>query len=81
MPELRLGSRMCYCDTCGVYFGGDKAFDMHRVGRHEPYERRCLTADEMVNHGLECRNEVWRQKAAKDRPAHWAKAETVEEDA
>lgn len=31
-PRLRPGSRACRCSVCGEYFGGERAFDEHRVG-------------------------------------------------
>lgn len=42
------------CRSCGIDFGSVKAFDKHRVGKHEylydevhPDGRRCMSADEM----------------------------------
>jgi hypothetical protein len=39
------------CAGCGYDFTSVKLFDRHRVGRHEPDERRCLTVDEMEQKG------------------------------
>ena len=46
-----LGSR-CVCPVCGVVFSSESAFDRHRIGRCEPYERRCRTQEEMWAIGL-----------------------------
>jgi hypothetical protein len=53
-----------YCTSCGCDFTGDALFERHRVGTHDytysegakmdpPREdgRRCLTRDEMREHG------------------------------
>jgi hypothetical protein len=37
-----------HCPSCHETFGGVNAFDLHRVGEHDPYTRRCLTPDEML---------------------------------
>ncbi len=41
-PKLKLppGTNRCLCASCGHYFGGVTAFDMHRVGPAS--ERACL---------------------------------------
>ena len=39
-PLLPFGSRYCRCATCGRHFGGERAFDQHRVGPLT--ERVCL---------------------------------------
>ena len=41
-PETRLpaGSNRCKCGACGSYFGGVRAFELHRVGPSG--DRRCL---------------------------------------
>lgn len=31
-PKLKPGSGRCKCAECGRYFGGVRAFDLHRVG-------------------------------------------------
>lgn len=48
-----------FCRDCGRDFGGDKAFDRHRVGQHEhryspehPDGRRCRSEDEMIAIGM-----------------------------
>lgn len=43
---------MNVCGACGLDFGSLASFDKHRTGRHEPLERRCLTADELVERGF-----------------------------
>lgn len=69
MPELKPNHersqdyRLCQCSACRLFFGSVYYFDRHRVGRHEPYERRCLTPDELVAIGLEDRNGVWKKPA------------------
>jgi hypothetical protein len=40
------------CPMCGRDFTSQDAFDRHRVGRHEPLERRCLSLAEMAEVGL-----------------------------
>jgi hypothetical protein len=35
------------CAACGADFTSLEFFDRHRVGRHVPDERRCLTIAEM----------------------------------
>jgi hypothetical protein len=52
-------THLTLCTTCGQDFGGTKAFDKHRVGKHEylydpehPDGRRCLTHGEMVKRGM-----------------------------
>lgn len=36
------------CRACGCVFSSVSSFDKHRVGKHEPMERRCLSVDEML---------------------------------
>ena len=50
-PVLIAGSR-CFCDTCHLVFSGESAFDRHRIGRYEPYQRRCLTIPQMASKHL-----------------------------
>lgn len=50
-PLLITGSR-CICPNCFYVFSGQDAFDRHRRGRYEPYERRCRTLTEMAAVGL-----------------------------
>lgn len=47
------------CTSCGQDFGGERAFDLHRVGDHDhlfspdhPEGRRCLTEQEMIERGM-----------------------------
>lgn len=52
-----LTGRMCQCNACGHTFGGERGFDLHRVGGYAPPgsmqgTRRCLTADEMMAAGM-----------------------------
>jgi hypothetical protein len=39
------------CTACGAHFTSLELFDRHRVGRHDPDERRCLTVAEMKAKG------------------------------
>jgi hypothetical protein len=41
------------CAECGADFTSLELFDRHRVGRHEPDERHCLSGDEMREKGWE----------------------------
>ena len=43
---------MTQCSPCGEFFTGTTAFDRHRVGKHEPLARRCLTTSEMEAIGM-----------------------------
>jgi hypothetical protein len=50
---------LCLCSACGKDFGGVRAFDLHRVGKHEydynpdhPDGRRCLSEQEMLARGM-----------------------------
>lgn len=79
MPELRPGSSRCLCSTCGCFFTGTTGFDKHRIGKHEPYERRCMTAAEMQAAGLVERDGIWGKPGMAD--GHWAKAEPVADEA
>lgn len=45
------GERPAHCTVCHLTFGGDGGFDAHRVGRHTPPERRCLTTQELTVKG------------------------------
>jgi hypothetical protein len=39
------------CAACGADFTSLELFDRHRVGRHEPDGRRCLSTEEMTTNG------------------------------
>ena len=39
-PKLPAGTNRCQCGSCNAYFGGVRAFEVHRVG--PPDNRRCL---------------------------------------
>jgi hypothetical protein len=50
---------VCLCSACGQDFGGVRAFDLHRVGKHaysysakHPDGRRCLNEQEMQERGM-----------------------------
>lgn len=48
---------MCRCSGCGHTFGGEKGFDLHRVGSYaEPGQfhssRRCRSSDELKTTGM-----------------------------
>jgi hypothetical protein len=61
-----------YCATCGRDFGGTRAFDLHRIGKHaylhsheHPDGRRCMTEAEMLERGLYLNaNGRWGQPAS-----------------
>lgn len=60
-PMLPPGSRYCHCRTCGAYFGGERAFDVHRVGPMD--DRRCLPRSGMQQAGLyEDSSGYWRRR-------------------
>ena len=47
------------CTVCGNDFGGERTFEMHKVGKHDylydkehPDGRRCLTDEEMLGRGM-----------------------------
>ena len=40
-PKLPLGTNRCLCASCGHYFGGVRAFELHRVGPAD--DRSCLS--------------------------------------
>ena len=44
-PRLPTGSNSCRCAACGHYFGGVRAFEMHRDG--PAGERHCLATSGM----------------------------------
>ncbi len=50
MPNLKIGSDVCYCSSCHEHFNSTFAFDTHRTG--QPHSRRCLTIDEMLAKGM-----------------------------
>ena len=39
-PKLPAGTNRCQCAACGEYFGGVRAFEVHRVGPTD--DRACL---------------------------------------
>ena len=48
--KLPIGSNRCFCASCGAYFGGVRAFEMHRDG--PAGDRRCLAPSGMSDrHG------------------------------
>jgi hypothetical protein len=51
-PDLAPGTATCWCAACGESFRSEAGFNAHRVGRHQPNERRCLTAQEMTDRGM-----------------------------
>jgi hypothetical protein len=46
-------SMKCMCPACGLFFKSSAGFDKHRVGKHDPDERRCLTIEEMKGIGMD----------------------------
>jgi len=75
MPTLRLGSSMCQCGSCGLFFSRTSTFDAHRVGKHEPDERRCLIPVEMEAAGLVDRDGVWGRKSPEGGLSHWGQVQ------
>lgn len=59
--ELRLGSEMCECPTCGRFFSTTANFDRHRIGAFDDDSRRCLSPAEMTAKGLVEKSGVWKQ--------------------
>lgn len=47
------------CRACGCIFSSVSSFDRHRVGKHEPMERRCLSVEEMCNRGMTQNAKGW----------------------
>jgi len=61
-PKLKPGTNYCLCASCGEYFGGVRAFEMHRSGPSR--DRSCLAPARVSDkHGktlLELRGGYWR---------------------
>jgi hypothetical protein len=53
MPQHWTGTPPNGCSGCGYDFTSTRLFDAHRVGRYEPFERRCLDVEEMQAKGWE----------------------------
>jgi len=72
----RLTGHLCQCPACGHTFGGERGFDLHRVGGFAGFgaavnNRRCLTDDEMRAAGLmPDERGIWRRP----RPSRFAAA-------
>ena len=41
-PKLPLGTNRCLCASCGCYFGGVRAFELHRTRVGPAADRACL---------------------------------------
>lgn len=55
------GSRYCRCASCGAYFGGERAFAVHRAG--PTADRRCLAPSGMRERGMEMDSSgYWRRR-------------------
>lgn len=52
MRELPLGSEMCECPTCHLFFSTTRNFDRHQIGPYHDNSRRCLTPQEMEAKGM-----------------------------
>ena len=53
--RLREGTEACQCQTCGLYFKSEAAFDRHRLfttEKHDWNKRRCMTVAEMTARGM-----------------------------
>jgi len=46
-PKLPVGTNYCLCSACGEYFGGVRAFELHRVG--PAAKRSCLHPSRVSN--------------------------------
>lgn len=66
-PKLKPGSRACRCACCGEYFGGERAFDVHRVGPMT--DRRCLPRSGMRDVGLDLDESGYWRRPKEERPA------------
>lgn len=55
-PELKVGSRVCQCGACGLYFTGVAPFDKHQVwvtgGNNKSGNIVCLSPTEMLAAGM-----------------------------
>lgn len=75
-----LTGRMCQCTTCGHTFGGERGFDLHRVGEYAAPgkfadRRRCLSVDELLAAGLtQDARGIWRRALAERFAAAKAKS-------
>lgn len=47
------------CGACRLVFSSVSSFDMHRVGKYEPLERRCLSPEEMKIKGMAQNDRGW----------------------
>ena len=47
------------CRACGCVFSSISSFDKHRVGKHEPMERRCLSEQEMLERRMTQNDKGW----------------------
>lgn len=55
-PNLRIGSPVCQCPTCDLYFSGPSVFDRHLIAGG----LRCRTPEQMRDHGMETNEHgVW----------------------
>jgi len=51
-PQLLIGSNKCLCSGCGQFFGGVRAFEIHRVMVGSTRDRACLGLGSMAERGL-----------------------------
>ncbi len=51
-PELKIGSRVCQCAECGLYFTGVAPFDRHQVWMGAGDQSLCLSPTEMLAAGM-----------------------------
>ena len=49
-PKLPFASNKCQCGSCREYFGGVRAFELHRIGPAD--DRSCLGVAGMENKRL-----------------------------
>ena len=48
---MRLSGQRNQCPSCGEPFNSNAAFDKHRTGQFGK-DRRCMSVDEMLAHGM-----------------------------
>lgn len=63
--ELRVGSRVCQCASCGLFFTGVAPFDRHLTGQDEG-DTDCLSVPQMQALGMvQNVNGVWQYGKSK----------------
>jgi len=62
-PMPRLTSTVCECAACGEFFGGTRAFDMHRYTTADD-RRACRSRDWMHDTFRLDERGIWRQQTS-----------------